>query len=76
MPCSTAASLRCLACFLLCSTLCSPACPALTPDPSSPAHRTTPWLQPGTQIVVHGLPYRTSWQDLKDMCKWVAPAHC
>ncbi len=30
-----------------------------------------PLLQPGTQIVVHGLPYRTSWQDLKDMCRWV-----
>ena len=29
-----------------------------------------PPTQPGTQIVVHGLPYKTSWQDLKDMCRW------
>ncbi|KAL4458907.1 hypothetical protein ABPG75_013772 [Micractinium tetrahymenae] len=24
---------------------------------------------PGTQIVVHGLPYRMSWQELKDLCR-------
>lgn len=24
---------------------------------------------PGTQVVVLGLPYRTQWQDLKDMCR-------
>ncbi|PSC76783.1 RNA-binding domain-containing [Micractinium conductrix] len=28
-----------------------------------------PSAAPGTAIVVHGLPYRTSWQDLKDMCR-------
>lgn len=26
-------------------------------------------VQPGTQIVVHGLPYKFSWQDLKDLCR-------
>lgn len=23
----------------------------------------------GTQLVVHGLPYRMAWQDLKDLCR-------
>jgi len=27
----------------------------------------------GTQIVVHGLPYRMAWQDLKDLCRAAGP---
>lgn len=26
-------------------------------------------LQPGTQVVVHGLPFRFSWQELKDLAR-------
>ena len=26
-------------------------------------------LPEGTQIVVHGIPYRMAWQDLKDLCR-------
>lgn len=27
----------------------------------------------GTQIVVHGIPYRMAWQDLKDLCRAAGP---
>ena len=31
-----------------------------------------PCLQPGTQVVVHGLPYSYTWQQLKDLGKTAA----
>ena len=31
-----------------------------------------PRLQPGTQVVVHGLPYSYTWQQLKDLGKAAA----
>lgn len=39
--------------------------PAPSPHPTLPH----PCLQPGTQVVVHGLPFKFSWQDLKDLAR-------